>query len=187
MVAPFVLGAALEIAKIAAPGLVKWLSGSDKAAEVAEQLVTVAQEVTGTQSGDAAAAALRANPDLVLQLKTRAAELEAQLDMAYLADVQNARNMAIEVQRAAVELQKAGIAPGVDRKNAMILGDVLGLITCIAVLVYAPDLPGEVRGIIGTVAGFFGIGLRDAHQFEFGSSRDSREKTQLLARADPIR
>ena len=70
----------------------------------------------------------------------------------------------------------------VDRKNAMILGDVVGLVACLVVLVYVPELPGEVRGIISTIAGFFGLGLRDAHQFEFGSSRGSQDKTELLAK-----
>ena len=36
-------------------------------------------------------------------------------------------------------------------------------------------------GIISTVAGIFGACLRDAFQFEFGSSRGSRDKDELLA------
>jgi hypothetical protein len=172
MVAPVVLGAALEIARIAGPGLVKWLSGSDKAAEAAGALVTVAQEVTGTGTPAEALAKLKADPNLVLQLQARSVEIDAGLEQAYLADRQDARKMAVEVVKAG----------GVDRKNAMILGDVVGLVVCLAVLVYVPELPGEVRGIISTIAGFFGLGLRDAHQFEFGSSRGSQDKTELLAR-----
>lgn len=33
-----------------------------------------------------------------------------------------------------------------------------------------------------SIAGFFGLGLRDAHQFEFGSSRGSQEKNELLVK-----
>jgi hypothetical protein len=33
----------------------------------------------------------------------------------------------------------------------------------------------------------FANGLRDAHQFEFGSSRGSAEKTELLARASAVK
>jgi hypothetical protein len=167
------MGIALEIARTAGPGLIKWLSGSDKAAETAGQLIEVAQEVTGTASPDAALTRLKADPNLVLQLQARAVEIEGKLEEAYLADRQNARSM--EVDLAKVGKQS-------DRKNWMILGDVVGLVVCIAALIYVPDLPGEARGILGTIAGFFGLSLRDAHQFEFGSSRGSQDKTELLAR-----
>ena len=164
---------AIELARQYGPDLVRWISGSDKAAEVAERVVTAAQEVTGTASPDAALVALKASPELVAQFQVRCREIEADLDKAYLADRQDARRMAVEVVKAG----------GFDRKNAMIIGDVIGLIACIVVLVYVPDLPGEVRGIISTIAGFFGLGLRDAHQFEFGSSRGSQDKTEMLAKA----
>jgi hypothetical protein len=36
--------------------------------------------------------------------------------------------------------------------------------------------------MISAIASFFGLGLRDAHQFEFGSSRGSQEKTDILAK-----
>lgn len=164
--------AAIAIATEFGPSLVRWLTGSDKAGEVAEQVVAVAQEVTGAGTPDAALAKLRADPQLVAQFQIRCREIEADLDKAYLADRQDARRMAVEVVKAG----------GFDRKNAMIVGDVVGLIACICVLVYVPDLPGEVRGIISTIAGFFGLGLRDAHQFEFGSSRGSQEKNELLVK-----
>ena len=164
---------ALEIARNFGPDLVRWISGSDKAAEVAERVVNAAQDVTGTASPDAALAALKASPELVAQFQIRCREIDAELDKAYLADRQDARRMGVEIVKAG----------GFDRKNAMIVGDVVGLIACILVLVYVPDLPGEVRGIISTIAGFFGLGLRDAHQFEFGSSRGSQEKNEILAKA----
>lgn len=42
------------------------------------------------------------------------------------------------------------------------------------------SVPGEVVGIVSTIAGIFGACLRDAFQFEFGSSRGSREKDAIL-------
>lgn len=180
MVAPLVVGAALEIAKFALPEAVKWLSGSEKAGEVAEQVVDLARQVTGTVDMplDSTMSALKADPNKVLELRAQFAQIEAQLEMAYLEDRKDARKRDV----AFVEKGMPNI-----RANMMILGDVVGLVVCILVLVKFPELPGEVRGIISTIAGVFGLGLRDAHQFEFGSSRGSEQKTRLLAQAEAIK
>ncbi len=172
--APLLIAAALEIAKIAAPKLVGALTGSDQAADVAERLVNAAQEVTGSGTPDGAIAKLKADPNLVLQLNLRAQEIEADLEKAYLADRQSAR------QRD-VDLAKAGMKN--ERANWMVVLDAAGLISCLAVLIFfRKELPGEVVGIVSTIAGIFGACLRDAHQFEFGSSRGSKEKDELFAR-----
>lgn len=159
-----------------APSLVKHLFG-DKAAEATEQVSAVVKRVTGTDDLTQATAVLRADPNKVLELQRGMAEIEADLEKAYLADRSDARSMSVERARVSAESAKADAR----RKNAMIAGDVLGLVVCLAVLVLVPNLPGEVRGIISTIAGVFGLGLRDAHQFEFGSSRGSADKSALLA------
>lgn len=66
----------------------------------------------------------------------------------------------------------------------MVILDALGLIACLVVLgLYRQDLPPEALTLLTTVASLFGLCLRDAHQYEFGSSRGSREKTALLGGA----
>ncbi|GCL64348.1 hypothetical protein [Pseudaquabacterium pictum] len=68
------------------------------------------------------------------------------------------------------------------RANVLAIGAVAVLIACLGVLtVWRKEIPGEVVGVISTVAGIAGACLRDAFQFEFGSSRGSREKDALLA------
>ena len=48
---------------------------------------------------------------------------------------------------------------------------------CLVVITfYRTEIPGEVIGMLGTIVGIFGAGLRDAHMFEFGSSRGSKDK-----------
>lgn len=67
------------------------------------------------------------------------------------------------------------------RRNWMVLLDVVGLISCLAVLtLFRKEIPGEVVGLLSTIAGIFGLCLRDAHQFEFGSSRGSKEKDERM-------
>jgi len=178
---------ALEIARVAAPGLIRWLSGSDKAAAVAEELVGVAQEVTGATSPAAAVQRLRADPALVLQLQARTVEIDARLEEAYLADRQDARKMT-------VELAKSGDTSSRDRKFFMVRLDVVGLVLGLAGMVLLgwlksqyPDsvsdgVFGALLAQLSTITSYFGLCLRDAHQFEFGSSRGSQDKTEMLAR-----
>ena len=53
------------------PGIIRWISGDDqsKAASVADRVVTVAKTISGVPSGDAALAAIKADPALALQLQ----------------------------------------------------------------------------------------------------------------------
>lgn len=51
------------------PDILKWL-GHDHAADSAQKIVDIAQQVTGTGSGDDALAAVKSNPTLALQLQS---------------------------------------------------------------------------------------------------------------------
>jgi hypothetical protein len=77
--APLLIAAALQIARIAAPRLVSALTGSDRAVEVAERVIDVAQQVTGASTPDEAVAKLQADPALVMQANIRMQELEIEL------------------------------------------------------------------------------------------------------------
>ena len=58
------------------------------------------------------------------------------------------------------------------RLTIMVVGAASGLIFCLLILTtYKNDLPGEVVGIVSTVAGIFGSCLKDAYSCEFSSTR----------------
>lgn len=158
-----------------APKIAKWITGSDNAAAGVQKVVDIASQVTGI-TGDPAKMleAMQADKALQIQFQQRVMENDTELERLFLADMQSAR-------ARDVELHKAGY--GNTRADLMVLLDVVGLIACLAVIaLYRNQLPGEVVGIISTVAGIFGACLRDAHQFEFGSSRSSREKDGTISR-----
>lgn len=164
---------ALALAEFA-PSLLKFITGSDKAAAVAGKVIDIAKTVTGAPSGDAALEVLKADPNKVLEFQQAAMANDADLVKAFLADVQNARSRDIE-------LHKAGF--GNRRADVMVALDVLGLIACLLVLVlYRERLPGEVVGLLSAISGIFGACLRDAHQFEFGSSRSSQVKDATISK-----
>lgn len=164
--------AALGLVSVAAPYIGRWLGG-EHGEEAAVKVVTAAQAITGTETAAQAAAALAADPALQHQFSATMAALDADLERAALADRQNAR-------ARDVELAKSGRSNV--RADLMVAGVTLGLIACIGVLAfYRESIPGEVVGILSTVAGIFGSCLKDAFGFEFGSSRSSKEKDALIA------
>jgi hypothetical protein len=52
----------------------------------------------------------------------------------------------------------------------------------LVLMLHREELPGEVVvGLLSAISGIFGACLRDAHQFEFGSSRRSQIKDATIA------
>lgn len=157
-----------------APSIIKLLTGSDKAEEVAGQVIGIAQTITGTSDGDAALAAIKADPGKVLEFQRAMAAQQADLEKAYLADIANARARDIEIVKSGRQNVRADV---------MIVLDALGLLACLAALFfYRSEMSGEVVALVSTIASIFGLCLRDAHQFEFGSSRGSAEKSDIISR-----
>ncbi|MQY50778.1 hypothetical protein [Rhodocyclus gracilis] len=162
---------ALGLAQIA-PSLMRYFGIGEKPVAIAEQAIALAKSVTGATSGEQALAALQADPKLAQEYQLAVLKADADLEAAYLADRQSARDRDIK-------LHQAGYAN--KRADLMVLFDVIGLVACLVVLsLFRADIPGEVVGLLSTIAGIFGLCLRDAHQFEFGSSRGSRDKDVLL-------
>lgn len=123
-----------------------------------------------------------------MEHKTDLARISADLDKAYLGDRQDARDRDLEMRKAGYENKRADL---------MILGDIVGLLACLGAMLYITWLGvsgGEsgqanpiimaINGPLGMLTQQFANGLRDAHQFEFGSSRGSKEK-DLNAKAQP--
>lgn len=132
-----------------------------------------AEAITGKTDPAEILQTLTGDPEKLAALAERTAQLELEALRIAAADRANAR-----------ERDKAYVAAG--RRNAradlMVLGDVLGLVACLLAIFFLPsDAPGELRGLLATIAAYFGLGLRDAHQFEFGSSRGSKEKDTAIA------
>jgi hypothetical protein len=95
-------------------------------------------------------------------------------DKAEIAGAQEARLRDVELRKMAGGKNT--------RADALVAGAVIILLACLIVLVFfRSDIPGEAVGIISTIAGIAGTCLRDAFQFEFGSSRGSKEKDAILA------
>ena len=164
---------ALALAGQFAPGIIKYFTNSDTAGVVAGKVIDIAKSVTGKEAPGDVEAALKADPALAMQFQAQVMANDADLEKAYLADRQNARARDVAI----VQAGKRNV-----RADVMVLLDVIGLIACLLVLVFWRDkIPGEAIGLISTIAATFGLCLRDAHQFEFGSSRSSQNKDATIA------
>ncbi|MEO7579428.1 MAG: hypothetical protein ABIT83_17595 [Massilia sp.] len=85
---------AMQLAQFA-PGIIKLLTGSDRAADVAGQVVGIAQTVTGADSAQAAVSAIQTDPAKAMEFQLAVGAQQMDLERIYLVDVQNARAMQV--------------------------------------------------------------------------------------------
>lgn len=155
-----------------APSLLRFFGAGDKPVAIAEKAIEIARTVTGAADGEAALAALQADPKLAHDYRMAVLAADGQLEALYLADRADARKRDVALHQAGYRNVRA---------DWMVALDAVGLIACLVVLTFfRKDIPGEVVGLLSTIASIFGVCLRDAHQFEFGSSRGSKEKDALM-------
>lgn len=177
---------AAALAREFLPELVGKVIGQ-KGGEVAQVVVDAATGVTRKPDPEAALAALRKSEPLAHEFRMALLSHAVVLDQLADADRANARERDMEVRK---------IAGGENtRANWMVFADVSGLVACVIGIVWIGYLQAqgnmslsEVAAAalvtqLANVAAYFGLSLRDAHQFEFGSSRGSREKDTLMATA----
>lgn len=171
MVAPLI-AAAIPLAAEFLPGMIRYLAG-DKAGDVAKTVVETAQAITGTTTPDSAAAAMRADPALAAKFRVDMANFEVELEKAYLADRQSARNRDVAYVNAGRHNYRADV---------MLIMAFLTLIVVLVLLyVGRATLTGEIIATLTLAAGALLKMIGDAFAFEYGSSRSSQSKDQTIA------
>lgn len=140
----------------------------------------VASALGTEDTPEAVHAALEADPQALARVR--------EAELAHATELQRLRLQELQVNLADVadarardtRLRQAGYRN--TRADWMIAAAGLILIACLGTLIFLrADLPGEAVGIISTIAGIAGACLKDAFQFEFGSSRGSKDKDGLMA------
>lgn len=153
-----------------APQVIKWLTGSDKAADAAGAVVEIAETVTGRKGADALDA-IKADPAMVLQFRQSVIAQEADLDKAYLADRADAR------KRDAVFISSGSRNYRADFMFLLAVGMIAGLVW----LVWKdPSINEYMKGIFTLVLGRFLGYLDNIYNFEFGSTRASKTKDATI-------
>ncbi|MDR1609608.1 MAG: hypothetical protein LBR78_01990 [Holosporales bacterium] len=166
-----IIQAALALAQFT-PKIAKWLSGT-KAESISKKIVDIAKTVTNTTDEFQAIEKLKEDRNMYSLFQQALINSEREIELAVISDKESARHRDIAIINSGKRNKRADI---------MVVSAVVGLISCLAIIcIFRHELPGEVIGIISTIAGIFGSCLRDAYNFEFGSSRGSKEKDQTVA------
>lgn len=162
---------AMALAQVA-PGIAKLFTGSDKAEAIAEQVVGIAKAVTGIDDPEGAVKAVQADPNLQMHYKMAFDAKEADLEKAYLGDRQDARKR----DTAFINAGRYNV-----RADLLAFLAVGGLVMSVWFIARDSDMPERAVNAIMFVAGVLASAVRDVYGFEFGSSRDSRNKTDIIA------
>jgi hypothetical protein len=191
---------AFKLASLVAPTLVGLLKGP-KAEATAQKVIDVARQVTGIDDPEKAAEALEASSvateayrlallkheEFRLQLEADDRKHEREHDSANIA---NARTRDVEVRK---------VAGGYNwRADAMVGMAAIGLVCSLVGMVALGWMKAQhpeaiTEGVFAALltqfantGAYFGLCLRDAFTFEFGSSRGSRIKDERDA-GQPVR
>ncbi|WP_284459632.1 hypothetical protein [Cupriavidus campinensis] len=154
-----------------APWIVKMLTGSDKAEDIAEHVVGIAQAVTGEVSPDAALAAIKADPNKVLEFQQAISAQQADIEKAYLADVADARARDIEYV-------KAGRTN--DRANVLAGAALLLVVVCLFVVLWQSNASEFAKATISLILGRALGWVEQLFSFEFGTTRANKTKDDTI-------
>lgn len=160
---------ARRIAAQFAPGLVRRLAG-ERAGEVAEQILTLGGVLTGATDPEEIERRLQADIQKAHEFRMRAAELEVQLETAYLEDRADARDMRLKL----AELGRT------DWMMYAVGGVVIAGFVATVLAAFFADLTAEQRYMVFSLAGLLGGMAGQVVSYFFGSSRGSAEKTRLM-------
>lgn len=157
-----------------APVLTRWLGAGDSIQTIADKASEVAQIVTGTADPESAMAALKADPNLVLQYQAMLAQQEKDFEALYVSDKNSARVRDAEFLKAGTRNYRADFLVGIT---------VIIVALILAVVILEPNLNEFAKGVITTILGVFLNQLTNIFSFEFGTTRlkDKQDQTQFAA------
>jgi hypothetical protein len=167
------LTVALSLAQFA-PSILRFFGVGEKPAAVAEKVLQIAQAATGAQTPEAALAALKENAQAAQQFQLAVLAADSKLEELFLADRANARDRDVKVRT---------LTGGYNwRADLMIVCCAAAFVYIVYAINGNPTLKPEVLAIFNMAVGALLKMLGDAFSFEFGSSRGSKEKDELLAK-----
>jgi hypothetical protein len=154
-----------------APTLIKWATGSDKAATVAGMAVETAKSITGAKNMDDSVEILKADPEKALAFQTALLNQDSEFEKLYVQDKADARARDVALQAT---------PKGNVRANWLVGIAVIVIFAIILIVVFKPQLDEYAKGVLTGILGMYIQQLANIYAFEFGTTRRSREKTDVI-------
>lgn len=156
-----------------APVLLKYIGvGNDSVpAKIAETAASVAQEVTGAESVTDAIAIMAGNNKLQWEYKLKMLGHEQEMDKAFLADLKDARSRDSEFIKAGMINWRA--------HSMYIMAWVVVVIAFIMVW-HSQELDDFVKATVSLILGRFLGYLDQIYNFEFGTTKSSKQKDETI-------
>lgn len=153
------------------PAITKWITGSDKAAEVAEQVVGIAETVTG-KTGSDALSSIKADPALLFSFREKVMERSTEIERLAYGDTASARHM------QEVALTQDDIF---SKRFVYYLAAGWSLFSAVyIILISVIEIPQASVRFVDTILGFLlGTVVATIIQFFLGSSIGSKAKDTL--------
>lgn len=161
---------AMQLAQFA-PGIIKLLTGSDKAEEIAGKVVDVAKIVTGSSDPQNAVDRVIIDPLKIAEFQMAMAARQDEMERAYLADTQNARQRDIELAKAGIKNHRANVLAGC----ALLL-----VILCLLVVVWSSTMDDYAKATISLILGRALGWVEQLFSFEFGTTRANKTKDDTI-------
>jgi hypothetical protein len=161
---------AMKLAEFA-PGIVKLVTGNDKAGEVASHVLDIAKVVTGAPTAEQAVDIIKADPAKAMDFQLAMADRQQALENMYLMDTQNAR-------ARDVELAKAGQVN--HRANALAAGAGALVVFCLFIVVWQSEMDDFAKATITLILGRSLGWIEQIFSFEFGTTRANKTKDDTI-------
>lgn len=161
---------ALGLAQFA-PSIMRFFGVGEKSVSAAEKVIDIAQTVTGATSPEQALEMLKINTERQAEFNMAVLKANTELETAFLADVQSARNRDMEFVKAGTRNYRA---------DTMYVLSVV-VVAALVVAVFKSELDEYAKGIITLVLGRFLGYLDNIYNFEFGTTRASKVKDDTIS------
>lgn len=163
---------ALGLAQFA-PMLLRYLGVGDASVKVAEKVINIAQIATGQTDPEKMRIAMQEDREALVKFQELAIQNQQELERLYYTDVASARERDAEFIRAGKINTRA---------NWLSLLAIVVVVALTFLVWSSPDVNDYVKGIITLVLGRFLGYLDQIFNFEFGTTRTSREKDSTISR-----
>lgn len=163
-----------------APTLIRYFSGNEMAASVAQQVVGIAQTVTGTQAPADALAALQIDPGKAFEFQNAVAERSHDLDKAFLADMKDARAMQVAALGQEDVFSKRFVYYFACAWSLFAMVYFCAVTFC--------DIPTGGQRVADTILGVLITSVVGGmFAYFYGTNKSSADKTRLLAQSVPAK